>query len=117
MKRLHKWLKTYFIPHEENEYKPHFLRHRSVLMIFFVVIIIELGFLVQVFFVFDKTKFLAAVLPGVLTSLTNDARAENNLPALTENFLLDEAARLKAEDMAARGYFAHTVRREELLGI
>lgn len=108
MKRLHKWLKTYFIPHEENEYKPHFLRHRSVLMIFFVVIIIELGFLVQVFLVFDKTKFLAAVLPGVLTSLTNEERAENNAPPLVQNDLLTRAAQLKAEDMATRQYFAHT---------
>ena len=108
MDRISKWLKKYFVPHEGNSFEPHFLRHETITFLFLAVIVIELGFLVQVFIVFDKTKFLAAVLPGVLTSLTNDARAENNLPALTENFLLDEAARLKAEDMSARGYFAHT---------
>src|SRR3989344_2881588 len=108
MDRISKWLKKYFVPHEGNSFEPHFLRHETITFLFLAVIVIELGFLVQVFIVFDKTKFLAAVLPGVLTSLTNDARAENNLPALTENSLLDEAARLKAEDMAARGYFAHT---------
>src|SRR3989344_8584059 len=108
MDRISKWLKKYFVPHEGNSFEPHFLRHETITFLFLAVIVIELGFLVQVFIVFDKTKFLAAVLPGVLTSLTNDARAESNLSPLVENSLLDEAARRKAEDMAARGYFAHT---------
>jgi len=72
-----------------------------------MLIILELGFLVQVFVVFDKTKFLAAVLPGVLTSMTNEKRTENQLATLTINPLLVEAAQLKANDMAARGYFSH----------
>ena len=97
MRKIHKWLKKYFFPNEGNEYKPHFLRHESVLFFFLLIIIIELGLLVQVFIVFDKTKFLATVLPGVLTSMTNQ-----------ENALLDKAAQLKAEDMAVKGYFAHT---------
>ncbi|MES2315372.1 MAG: CAP domain-containing protein [Patescibacteria group bacterium] len=108
MKRVFKWLQKYFIPHEGNEYKPHFLRHESMLAVFLVVIIVELGFLAQVFIVFDKTKFLAAVLPGVLTSLANDDREANNLPPLKHNDLLQKAAELKAHDMATLGYFAHT---------
>src|SRR3990167_9778126 len=105
---MFKWLKKYFIPHEGNDFQPHFLRHQTITLLLFAVIVIELGFLVQVFIVFDKTKFLASVLPGVLTTLTNDARAENDLPTLSQNPLLAEAARLKAEDMAREGYFAHT---------
>ncbi|OGI61166.1 hypothetical protein A2814_01640 [Candidatus Nomurabacteria bacterium RIFCSPHIGHO2_01_FULL_38_19] len=107
MGRFSKWLKKYFIPHEHNNFKPHFLRHESMLFVFFVIIIIELGFLVQVFIVFDKTNFLASVLPGVLTMLTNEKRAENNVAPLVQNDLLIKAAQLKAEDMATRGYFAH----------
>ena len=108
MERLSRWLKKYFIPHGENNYKPHFLRHESMLLVFFVVIIIELGFLVQVFIIFDKTNFLAAVLPGVLTTLTNEERAQNNVGPLVQNDLLTQAAQLKAEDMATHEYFAHT---------
>ena len=108
MRRILDWLKKYFIPHGENEYKPHFLRHESMLLFFVVIIVIELGFLVQVFIVFDKTKFLAAVLPAVLTTLTNEERAENDAPPLVQNDLLTKAAQLKAEDMATHGYFAHT---------
>lgn len=102
------WLKKYFIPHGENNYKPNFLRHRSAILVLFLVLIVELSFLVQVFVVFDKTSFLASVLPGVLTTLTNKERAKNDASPLVENPLLDQAAQLKANDMAAHGYFAHT---------
>ena len=108
MERISRWLKKYFIPHEGNDHKPHFLRHQSMTLVFLLVIVVELGFLAQVFIIFDKTKFLAAVLPGVLTTLTNEERAENNVLPVTENELLKKAAELKAQDMATRGYFAHT---------
>jgi len=78
------------------------------MLFFLIVMIVELGFLAQVFIVFDKTKFLASVLPGVLTALTNEERKDINLPALIQNELLNKAAQMKAEDMASRGYFAHT---------
>lgn len=50
---------------------------------------------------------VGAVLPAVVTTLTNNERAEYAAPALQRNALLDEAARMKAEHMAAEGYFAH----------
>ncbi len=49
----------------------------------------------------------AAVLSGSVFSLTNDQRIERNLPALERNALLDEAAQMKAQDMAGKGYYAH----------
>lgn len=102
-----KWLKKVFVPHEHNGYHPHFLRHQSISVILLLVIVIEVGFFVQIFYVYDKTKFLAAVLPGVLTNITNAERAEAGLAPLTENALLSAAAQLKAQDMAAKSYFAH----------
>lgn len=108
MKGLFKWIKKYFIPHEHNDYKPHFLRYESTLFVFLVIIIIEVAFLAQVFIVFDKTSFLASVLPGVLTTLTNEERAQNDANPLRQNALLTKAAQLKAQDMANNGYFAHT---------
>src|SRR3989344_1981892 len=108
MDRITSWLKKYFIPHKDNDHKPYFLRHESVLAFFFALIIFEVAFLVQVFIVFDKTNFLASVLPGILTSLTNQERAQNNASPLAQNELLSKAATLKAQDMATKGYFAHT---------
>lgn len=107
MKYLFKSIRKYFVPHKENAWKPHLLRDRSILGFFVLIIIVQAGLLFQILFVFDKTNFLASVLPGVLTMLTNEQRAENNLPALREDATLDKAATMKAEDMAKRGYFAH----------
>ncbi len=108
MQKLATWFKKYFIPHEHNEFKPHLLRHESALMLLLLVLLVELVFLAQVFIVFDKTNFLASVLPGVLTTLTNKERAQNNVEPLVQNDLLTKAAQLKANDMAQNEYFAHT---------
>jgi len=107
MNWLSKWFKKYFIPHEGNGHHPHFLRHKSMLFFFILTLIVEIGFLAQILLIFNQTNFLASVLPGVLTALTNEKRADNHEAPLTENELLKEAALLKAQDMANRSYFAH----------
>lgn len=107
MKKILEKIKHIFLAHEGNDHKPHILRHKSILSIFYFVIVIELLFLTQIFFVFEKTNFLASVLPGALTAITNEQRTENNLPTLKENELLKKAATLKAQDMAEKGYFSH----------
>ncbi|MBU6323524.1 MAG: hypothetical protein KGI41_00705 [Patescibacteria group bacterium] len=50
----------------------------------------------------------AAVLPAALAALTNADRAASGLGVLAESALLTKAAQMKADDMAARGYFSHT---------
>ncbi len=50
---------------------------------------------------------LAAVVSAVLVDLTNEDRAANAVGGLTVNPLLTAAAQAKANDMAAKGYFAH----------
>jgi hypothetical protein len=54
----------------------------------------------------------AARAEGISTAdviqLLNQSRASNGLDALRENYLLDQAARAKADDMIANDYFAHT---------
>lgn len=49
----------------------------------------------------------AAVLPGAVVALTNEEREDRDLPMLTANALLSNAAQLKADDMAAKSYYAH----------
>lgn len=49
----------------------------------------------------------AAVVAADVASLTNDNRTERDLPALSINPLLTEAAQLKAADMAKHSYYAH----------
>lgn len=105
MKRL---LKKYFIPHQENDHKPHFLRLETVLGVLIAVLSIEALFLATIFFVFPNSSFFASLIPDVLIDLTNQNRNVENIPQLSLNPLLTQAAQLKANDMATKGYFAHT---------
>lgn len=107
MKRLFKWLKKYFVPHEGNQHKPHILRWEAALVFLGLIVFLEIVFLVQILVIFPKTGFFANILPNVLVDLTNLNRASNNFTPLKINPLLERAAELKVEDMAKRGYFAH----------
>jgi len=107
IKRFGQWLKKYFIPHEHNDHQPHILRTETTLLILAIVLFIEVGFLTQIL-VFSRTNLFALILSNVLIGETNDNRQSENIPSLNENPLLDAAAKMKAEDMAEKEYFAHT---------
>lgn len=101
-------IKKYFIPHKENDYLPHFFRTRTL-----VVLVLILGglsfFLARVSVFISRTDYLAAIYPKLLETLANESRqSASGEKILSVNQLLEEAARLKAEDMAKNGYFAHT---------
>jgi hypothetical protein len=51
---------------------------------------------------------VASVVSSVIIDLTNGDRAANDLSMLKVNPVLVAAAQAKADDMAAKGYFAHT---------
>ncbi len=105
------WLKKHFIPHKNNQHRPHFLHTKNTQRILVLVLALELLVFVLPALTFvsrvNNTN-LASVLPGVLAVLTNDERKNNNLPELTVSQKLTEAAELKAKDMAENSYFAHT---------
>lgn len=105
---MRKLFKKYFIPHPGNDHKPHILRLEASLVILSAVLILETLFLLNSFLIYDRTDFFAAILPDVLVDETNINRETANINLLNANPLLQEAARLKAENMAANGYFAHT---------
>lgn len=105
--KIHHLFKKYFIPHEHNQHKPHFLRLETAVVVLSSVLLLEIVFLVGVFVVLPNTNFFAAILPGVLVDLTNESRSINHADQLSANPFLERAAKMKAEDMAARGYFSH----------
>lgn len=106
-KPLHHHLLDYFFPHRRNNHRPNIFSAMSVLFIILAIGIFETGYLVQTKIVFLKTDFLASVLPGALVALTNHDRAASGIGGVTEDQLLSKAAQAAAEDMAAKGYFAH----------
>jgi len=105
MKRV---FKKYFIPHEENDHRPHFLRTQSTIIIGLAIGIFEIALLTQFLFFGPQTGLLALIFPDVLVDYTNQERAEYNTAPLSTNEKLEQAAILKAQDMAKKGYFAHT---------
>jgi hypothetical protein len=106
-KPLHHHVIDYFFPHSRNGYRPHIFSRLSVLLIVVLILVCEVGYVAETKLVFFNTNFLAAVLPGVLTDLTNGDRVNSGLTPVTRNPLLDTAAQAVAADMAAKGYFAH----------
>ena len=104
-KQIHKSVKKYFIPHHENEFRPHIFRELSVAII--------LGSILLLFVLSVSTKrFLSGTVLGanistsVLIDMTNETRLAMSETPLTRNTMLDTAAglvqarRRRAEDLA-----------------
>lgn len=56
----------------------------------------------------SKSSTQASAFEQKVVDLTNEERAKNGLPALKTDATLSEVARIKSEDMKAKGYFSHT---------
>lgn len=104
--RLFSFLKQAVIPHEENDYKPHLFREVSVAVILFGNIFL-LGTALGNSFFLQKTVLGADISSAVLIDLTNQSRLSYGESPLIRNAQLDQAARMKAEDMSAKQYFSH----------
>lgn len=96
-----------FVPHELNDRHPHALRQTTVLLSLAFALIVQIGFLTYETSVFRSSTNIAAVLPGAIALLTNNARAEASERPLSVHPVLSAAAQKKADDMASKGYFAH----------
>lgn len=108
MKRFFSRIRNFFLPHRSNRYKPHFFTKNSLIAVASVIVLLNIVYLVHTTVIMGKTGFMASVLPGVLTSLTNTDRSHAGLGTLNESELLKQAASMKAKDMAEKGYFSHT---------
>lgn len=100
-----KSLKHIFVPHEGNDFKPHFFREFSILLILGAISLITLAS-IQITNLLQSGN-LAAIYTSEIIGLTNNDRGSYALRPLTQNSLLALAAELKAKDMASKGYFAH----------
>ncbi len=103
---MKKTFKKYFVPHEGNDHKPHLLRPKAILMLAGVALVVEAVFFVQTSTT-PAARLFALILPDALTSQTNTERVDDGLGTLRTNLFLTAAAQAKANDMAAKGYFAH----------
>lgn len=89
-------------------WEPTYLKqHRLVAVTALVVCLFAGAGLVDRFITQSGSPYIAAVISAVLVDLANDDRMLAELPELTVDAKLTEAAQLKANDMAEKGYFAH----------
>ncbi|MES2931557.1 MAG: CAP domain-containing protein [Patescibacteria group bacterium] len=106
-KKLRSHIHDHLIPHQGNGFKPLLFTATGIGAVIVVLLLVQAAYFVQTKIVFTKTDFLASVLPGVLATLTNQDRAANGIASLSVDPHLSQAAQMKANDMAARGYFSH----------
>ena len=107
-KRVRRTLKKYFVPHEENDHKPHLLRPRTVTFVLVIALVMESLFIFGASYLAPNSKLFGIIFTNVLVDETNQSRAANDVPQLVVSPLLQAAAQDKANDMVANNYFAHT---------
>lgn len=100
MKRALRYVKR----HPKDDNRAYFAGISATL---FLVVILGTFGMSLASYIAIRAGGLASVIASVLVDLTNSDRQKLALNGLTVNPLLVEAARLKAEDMVAHGYFAH----------
>jgi uncharacterized protein YkwD len=98
----------HFIPHERNNYHPHILGQRLLGLFSLLMVALKFATLASLAFGPSSMAYSSAISVDNVFSLTNGSRTAYELPALTINNKLSSAAQNKADDMAAKGYFAHT---------
>ena len=104
---MFKFIKKLFIPHEGNNYRPHFWRRPFVALVALLIVsLFGVSFMAER--VLPRIDLIATVYPSILVDLVNQNRNSTGLRTLRQSPILAQAATMKARDMAEKGYFAHT---------
>ncbi|MFH1235412.1 MAG: CAP domain-containing protein [Parcubacteria group bacterium] len=103
-RKAHHW----FIPHEGNSHQPHALRAPAIRVYSVGLILVKVFVSSFLFLVYPSSAQFASITASEILTLTNQSRQAAGLHSLSLNSALNAAAKLKAEDMVANNYFAHT---------
>ncbi|MBU2235458.1 hypothetical protein KKA01_00165 [Patescibacteria group bacterium] len=102
-KKIH----LYFVPHKDNQHRPHILRPRMLSIISILVLSAKLFVTATFLFSYNSPEAFAEISSRRIIELTNQSRNNIGIDSVTENALLTRAAYQKAEDMLDRDYFNH----------
>jgi len=108
MQRILKKIHYYTIPHKGNDYKPHSLRHKTLLFYSALLILVKIAITAGMFLVYPTSAEFSTITTNRIIELTNKERIELNLQELKQSEILNQAAALKLADMFENNYFAHT---------
>jgi len=104
MEKIRSFFRHYFLPHETNNYQARSL-HPDFLMVYLVI-----AFCLSIFLKstgFNVLGFATDISVDKLYQLTNQEREKSNLPLLSYNQELAQAAAQKAQDMFQKNYWSH----------
>lgn len=106
MKNLKNNLRRFFLPCEENGGRARIFSGNFLLFFLIGIAVLKIGFALFLYS-FSGNPFYADITKTALIDLANYERSRSNLPPLAENPVLNQAAYMKALDMAQGGYFNH----------
>ena len=101
-----KYCKDFFIPCEENNYKPRSLEGRSFFVLVVIIVAIKLLGIAS-YFEYLGADIYNQIAQADIYTLTNQVRQDNGLNSLKVNPALELSAQLKANDMVQSNYFGH----------
>jgi len=104
---MRKKLRRAFVPEDHNNYTPSLLQRVAMGGMALLVVLSFTATNIQALLWQSSDWLVGAVLPAVVTSLTNEERFDVAMMPLLRSTLLDAAAQKKAEHMAAESYFSH----------
>lgn len=105
---LTRHLKHALVPHKGNHYRPHLVRLHGITAVLILALLMQLGYGYLTAGRLEVLGRVSHISASELLTDTNAARKEASLPDLKINDELSQAAFLKAKDMFANNYWAHT---------
>lgn len=104
---LKNWLTEVFVPDENNEYLSKVLRPQRLFIYACALLLVKIA-IIGIYLFLPFSNFFSAITQQNLVNLINQARGDNNLPPITFDSKLNEAANFKINDMLTNNYFEHT---------
>ena len=101
-------LKKALVPHKGNHYRPHLVRLHGITAVLVFAVVMQLAYGLVSSGRLEVLGRVSDISASDLVADTNAQREKMSLPGLKVNDALTSAAFLKAKDMFANNYWAHT---------
>src|SRR5258708_6733704 len=99
--------RNWFLPHKETHHKAHLISWEALLIYALFFILLQVGFSIISYTKPGVLGINSSIDQKRLIELTNLEREKKGLGKVLENEALDNAAKLKGENMFAENYWAH----------
>lgn len=107
LRRAATHLHDHVVPHSRNHYQPHLLHHRTLGLFSLLLLSVKIATIAVTTFGTINPALSSAISADNILRLTNESRITYGVAPLSYSAVLEKAAQAKAEDMLAKGYFAH----------